>query len=213
MTDRHPHRTLAPLSALVAALVLAAPLSAQMDLVEEAPAFTARTFVWGGVFDTDSDQLGLDVQNYFAVGLDLTYFFTPNLAANLLVAVASPAVETADGADLGSVDALPPALTLQYHFLPRGRVRPYVGVGGDYMNFFGVSGELDTGLDVEIEDAFGIVGQGGVNIMATEVVSVIADFRWISILNDPEVRSAGTVADQFSDFNVAVISLGLGFSL
>ena len=46
---------------------------------------------------------------------------------------------TAAGVDLGQViqaKALPPTLTLQYHFAPDSNIRPYVGLGLNYTYFF-----------------------------------------------------------------------------
>ncbi len=65
--------------------------------------------------------------------LDVSYFFTPRLSANLIAATTRHDIEargTAFGTvDLGHVWALPPTLTLQVHPLPRSRVSPYVGLG------------------------------------------------------------------------------------
>lgn len=49
--------------------------------------------------------------------LDITYFFTDNLAAELILATTKHDMsEVAPNIDLGSVWVLPPTLNLQYHF-------------------------------------------------------------------------------------------------
>jgi outer membrane protein len=110
--------------------------------------------------------------------LDFSYFFTPNLALNLILATTQHdlvARGTALGdVQLGSVWALPPTLTLQYHPLPAARFSPYVGVGLNYTAFYGyshgggspvvrgvavnnsVGAALNAGLDVEISGPWGL---------------------------------------------------------
>ena len=157
--------------------------------------------------------LDLDVGNTVTVGADLTVFATPNLAFNLLAAFISPEVKSGPGGldkSLGSVDALPPALTVQYHFLPDGKFRPYLGVGGSWVTFFNQSGDL-ANLNVDISDAFGVVGQGGFNGYVTDHLAVMLDFRWVEILNKPDVTVDGTLADKL-DFRHYILSGGVGFT-
>lgn len=74
-----------------------------------------------------------DVSNRLVPEVDVTYFFTDNIAAELIAAT-TPHDVTAKGTSLGDVDVgeawlLPPTLTLQYHFTDLGGVKPYVGAG------------------------------------------------------------------------------------
>lgn len=65
--------------------------------------------------------------------LDFSYFFTDHLATELILATSQHTLRasgTAAGSfDVGTVWALPPTLTLQYHFLPHEAFSPYVGAG------------------------------------------------------------------------------------
>ena len=71
--------------------------------------------------------------------LDITYFFTKNLAAELILAVTPHDVSatnvtvgnvlTGADVDLGDVLLLPPTLTFQYHVDTGTRFKPYVGAG------------------------------------------------------------------------------------
>jgi len=76
--------------------------------------------------------------------LDGTYFFTPNLSAELIAAVTYHNVKDvgsiAGTVPLGSVRLLPPTLTAQWHFLPQSAINPYVGAGINYTFFYGVKG-------------------------------------------------------------------------
>ena len=68
----------------------------------------------------------IDIDDSVVPEIDFTYFFTPNIAAELILAV-TPHDVSGTGALLGALgDAwlLPPILTLQYHFTPGGTVQP-----------------------------------------------------------------------------------------
>ncbi|MBV8634828.1 MAG: OmpW family protein [Burkholderiaceae bacterium] len=76
--------------------------------------------------------------------VDGSYFFTPNVAAELIAAVTYHTVKDVNSAagtlPLGSVRLLPPTLTAQWHFLPEAKFNPYVGAGINYTFFYGVKG-------------------------------------------------------------------------
>lgn len=71
--------------------------------------------------------------------LDFSYYITKNIAAELILALGSRhdvSITPGTGAvnrDLGSVNLLPPTLTLQWHFLPDQTFDPYVGAGLTYV--------------------------------------------------------------------------------
>lgn len=177
-----------------------------------AGAWVVRPLLLGALINGESDALLLDTGDDIAVGADVTYFMSDRLALNLLAAFVNPEVssdaEAVEGS-LGSVKAVPPTLTLQYHLAPQEKVRPYIGAGVNYTNFFDVTGALDA-EDVEIEDALGVAGQAGLNIMLSDVVSFGADFRWVFILNDPEVTTATLGTDEL-ELDWPIIAVGFGF--
>ena len=83
--------------------------------------------------------------------VDLGYFFTKNIAAQLVLGVTPHTITTDAGIKVGSTWALPPTLTVQYHFLPDKRINPYVGAGINYTVFFGeksASNSLVSGFKV-----------------------------------------------------------------
>ena len=84
--------------------------------------------------------------------LDITYFFTPNFAAELILGVTSHRATGAglvtsgvatglnmQGLPIGKTWLLPPTLTFQYHFTQFGPFKPYVGAGVNYTFFFNES--------------------------------------------------------------------------
>lgn len=81
------------------------------------------------------------VNDYVIPELDITYFFTKNIAAELILGTSHHQVKgksaLAGFNNLGSTWVLPPTLTLQYHFTNFGAFKPYVGAGVNYTIFYG----------------------------------------------------------------------------
>lgn len=66
--------------------------------------------------NSDSTGLGLTVNNKTIPEVDVSYFFSPNLAAELILTVPQKQTVASNGAALGTFKHLPPTLMLQYHF-------------------------------------------------------------------------------------------------
>jgi outer membrane protein len=70
-----------------------------------------------------------------APDVDVSYFFTDHIAAELIAASARREASVSGSilghVDVGSVYVLPPTLTLQYHFFPKNRISPYVAARAD----------------------------------------------------------------------------------
>jgi outer membrane protein len=89
-----------------------------------------------------SPNSGLAISNSIVPELDISYYFTRNVAAELILGV-TPHTVTGTGAlsnlNVGTAWLLPPTLLAQYHFTDFGPFRPYVGVGVNYTMFFSQS--------------------------------------------------------------------------
>ncbi len=100
--------------------------------------------------------------------LDITYFFTPNIAAELVLGVTRHHINgaaTLAGTDVGRVWLLPPTLMLQYHFTNFGNFKPYVGAGVNYTFFFSEKAAGGTITQFSVEDSFGFALQAGFDLM------------------------------------------------
>ncbi len=189
------------LAGAAAIALLAAPAIAQ----EAAPrGKQAGDFMIGfgvfGVLPRDSgnvDLIGGTPSASFAVTpqLDFTYFFTPNIAVNLIAATSRHELEVT-GSALGTVDlgprlALPPTLTLQYHPLPASRYSPYVGVGVNYTVFYGEGGSRTPPvLDVDVRNAFGAALNAGIDIEVAPNWLLNFDVKWIYLRPDVQVDTS-----------------------
>lgn len=120
--------------------------------------------------------------------LDITYFFTPNLAAELILGVTPHNVKGAGalaGARIGSAWLLPPTLTLQYHFTNFGAFKPYVGAGVNYTVFFDEKAKGGF-TDFDLKDTFGLALQVGFDYMLNEHWGINFDVKKIFL--EPKVK-------------------------
>jgi outer membrane protein len=85
----------------------------------------------------DGTGLGLSVNNKVIPEVDISYFYTPNFALELVLTVPQKHKirSSAVGAQIGTLKHLPPTLSAQYHFTGLGGWRPYVGAGLNYTIF------------------------------------------------------------------------------
>ena len=112
---------------------------------------------------------GPDIGERVVPEVDFSYFFTDNIAAELIVATANHDVDwnsLGGNTNLGDVWLLPPTLTLQYHFMPHTQFKPYVGAGLNYTIFYGE--DKGAANSIEYDDGFGYALQAGFDVMFTE---------------------------------------------
>ncbi len=176
----------------------------------EAGDWMIRTTIIGVIPDTDSKSsigLDLDADDEASVAVDGTYFFTNNIALNVLATFLSPDIDS-DVGDLGSVDLIPPIFTLQYHFSPGETVSPYVGIGFNYNIFYNESGQLDA-LDVDVENTFGFVVQAGMDYGINENLSFNLDLKYLTFDADVDIDALG-VEDEL-EYDAFIIGAGLGY--
>lgn len=124
--------------------------------------------------------------------LDFTRFFTPNIAAELILATTKHDIDlkgsSAGNIGLGSVKLLPPTLTIQYHTNPNGKIRPYAGAGLNYTFFYDTkTGGVNT---IRYKDTFGYALQGGFDYMINDRFGLNFDIKKIFLKTDVKVDGA-----------------------
>lgn len=136
----------------------------------------------------DSTGLGLSVNNKTFPEVDITYFLTPNWAAELVLTYPQKHDIRSNGAVIGSLKHLPPTLSLQYH-VDAGGWRPYVGAGVNLTLFSSVKfnpavqaalnpsvGGSSTGLSLNV--GFDVrVGNGWLFNVDLKKVKLAADIK------------------------------------
>lgn len=147
--------------------------------------------------------------------VDISYFFTPNIAAELILTVPQKHDVELGGVNIGSVKHLPPTLTLQYHFNPDGSVRPYAGLGLNYTRFSGVKLDAGTVLGGSVpltmdRSSFGWAAQLGVDIQLAPQWFLNLDAKYVKIDADIAVKGAGVPVTRL-DVDPLLLSVGLGY--
>lgn len=130
---------------------------------------------------------GVDISTSVVPELDISYFFTPNVAAELILGVTPHKVKgagTLAGTPIGDAWLLPPTLTLQYHFTGLGAFKPYVGAGVNYTFFFD---EKPRGpfTSFDLRNEFGLALQAGVDVMLDQHWGINLDVKKIFL--EPKV--------------------------
>lgn len=162
----------------------------------------------------------VDVETAIVPELDFTYFLTDTIGAELILATSPHDIEGAGAltglGEIADVMALPPTLTLQYHFNPRGKFRPYVGVGVNYTIFY--SEDASSALvgavgptTVDLDDSFGVAFQLGADIALGERWSLNADVKYIQIDTTATLNSGGAINTVDVDLDPIVAGIGIGY--
>jgi outer membrane protein len=153
----------------------------------------------------DSTGLDLSINNKVIPELDISYFFTPNWAAELILTY--PQKQTVSsgvvGGEIGTLKHLPPTLTAQYHFTGLGGFVPYVGAGVNYTHFSNV--DLVGGAADVKRNSYGFAVQVGADIPLTKNLSLNVDVKKVQI--GTTVSLNGT---ELGKFKVDPLLIGVG---
>ncbi|MDX5594562.1 OmpW family protein [Pseudovibrio sp. SPO723] len=204
---------------------LAADLSPQQDAVMAAAA--SQKSPWQirvralGVITEDSGSVdgiaGSDLSYSDTVipELDITYYFTDNIAAELILGTT-----WADVKGEGSISALgtvgetwllPPTLTLQYHFTNFGQFKPYVGAGVNYTIFYSQDGK-NAMSDLDIENTWGAALQVGFDYMIDDNWGVNLDVKKLFLEPDYDITmNDGTKLSGKAELNPWLVGAGITY--
>lgn len=161
----------------------------------------------------------LEVESNTIPELDISYYFTKNIAAELILAVGSKHdvnIHKNSGSlgkqDLGEVNALPPTLTLQWHFNPDQMIDPYVGAGINYTRFMDNGLKLVDTYPIRVErNSFGPALQAGVDINLQDGWLINADVKKLWIDTDVKMNmGTGYRKIDKLDIDPWVVSVGFG---
>lgn len=154
--------------------------------------------------------------------VDVTYFFTRNIAAELILTYPQEHDVKFANTKIGTVTHLPPTLTLQYHFLPEGTIRPYVGIGLNYTRLTSVKlnaapalGGTDAPIDMD-RNSWGLAGQVGVDFQLAPKSKWFAnlDVKYVQIeANDIHISGGALAGTKVTDLDVSpwLMSVGVGY--
>lgn len=138
--------------------------------------------------------------------LDISYFFSPNVAAELVLTYPQKHEVYLDGKSIGSFKHLPPTLLAQYHFYPASQLSPYVGVGVNLthlssVKLLGGAGDLES-------NSVGLAVQAGIDFKIDKQWSVNLDLKRVNIRSD--VFAAGAKISAVK-VDPTMVSIGVGY--
>jgi outer membrane protein len=162
------------------------------------------------------------VNNSFMPELDFTYMLSKNVGAELILATTKHHATGRTGTtgsigQLASTWVLPPTLTLQYHFAPEGRIRPYVGAGVNYTLFYSekASDGLETAVGptkVRMSDSFGYAVQAGVDVPIGKRTFFNLDVKYIDIDTTARIDTTA-IGTQRLRMHLDPLVFGIGFGM
>ena len=138
--------------------------------------------------------------------LDISYFFTPNLAAELVLTYPQKHEVYLDGKSIGSFKHLPPTLLAQYHFMPDSQFSPYVGAGINLTHMSSVN-LLGNTADLE-SNSVGLALQAGVDFKLDKRWVINLDVKRVNIRSDVVAGGAKISAVKVDP---TMVSVGLGY--
>ncbi|MDP2153070.1 MAG: OmpW family outer membrane protein [Methylotenera sp.] len=167
-----------------------------------------------------SNTANLEVDSNTIPELDISYYFTKNIAVELILALGTKHDVKSSGNgtkhDLGKVNLLPPTLTAQWHFNPDQTFDPYVGAGVSYVR------AMDNGLNYEgiapiriDRNSWGPAIQAGFDVNLKDGWLVNFDVKKIWFDTDVKLDGAVLGAPGYRkidnlDIDPLVVSVGFG---
>ena len=156
---------------------------------------------------------GVSVTNSLVPELDISYFLTKNIALELILGVTPHEIKgkgtIAALGDIVATTALPPTLTLQYHFTDFGAFKPYIGIGVNYTTYFNTTVKNPGAAPASIKPSWGIAGQIGFDYMFDQHWGFNVDVK--KILMEPSVSLAGGAVTGKVNLNPWLIGAGVTY--
>lgn len=206
------------------ALALGGAASAQTTGDEAPVGKAAGTFLLRGrvigVIPTDlssSTSIGGQVRTspQPAPEVDLSYFFTDNIAAEVIAASTQhhlKAVGTGVGTvDVGSTWVLPPTITAQYHFMPHERFSPYIGAGINATFFYSTTPANPTVHGLSIDSNVGAAVQIGADYNISGRWFANVDFKQIFLDTTAHLSTVLGPVTAKTSLDPMVVGAGIGY--
>ncbi|HQQ70128.1 MAG TPA: OmpW family outer membrane protein [Alicycliphilus sp.] len=143
---------------------------------------------------------GVSLENKWIPEVDVSYFFTPNFAAELVLTYPQKHDVRLNGGKIGTLKHLPPTLLGQYHFTGMGAFKPYVGAGVNYTRFSNV--DIAGGALTVKKSSWGPALQVGFDYAL--------DKNWSLNFDVKKIYMDTTVSGGIGKFKVDPILVGVG---
>jgi outer membrane protein len=154
----------------------------------------------GGLLSTLNTKVSDDI----IPELDLEYFFTKNISAELIAGVTRNDIKLNNGFS-GSTWLLPPTLTVKYHPLAGSVFSPYVGFGLNVV--FPFNSKVNGVNDFQIDNSIGWAAQAGTDVKITDSLYFNIDYKYLNV--DTEATVLGTKCKL--ELNPHLFGIGVGY--
>ena len=150
---------------------------------------------------------GVSINDKVIPELDISYYFTPNFAAELILTYPQKHNVRSNGTKIGSLKHLPPTLLAQYHFTNFGAFKPYVGAGINYTRFS--DAKLNDGSKIDMDkNSWGGALQVGFDYALDKNWSLNFDIKKVYI--DTDVSLGGVNKGKFK-VDPLLVGVGVGY--
>jgi outer membrane protein len=146
----------------------------------------------------------VEVEDKLIPEFDISYAFTSNWSADLVLTIPQKHDVSSAGANIGDFKHLPPTLLGKYTFNPIGRFRPYVGAGVNFTLIFDEN--LAGGLKLD-SYSIGPAGQVGFDYALNDKWALNLDVKRMMLRTD--VRTSGGAKVTELHLDPWLYSLGL----
>jgi outer membrane protein len=180
------------LLAAMAAVASLAPIAAHAQAAEENP-WMVRVRAVDVLYQNGQtgavQDLNVKAKNQWIPEFDVSYFFTKNIAAELVLTWPQQVNINSNIGNIGKITALPPSLLAQYHFTDLGAFKPYVGAGINY-TIFGNRQNFVVPVQVE-PSSVGFVGQIGADYMLDKNWGLNVDVKYATMATNVQAVAGG----------------------
>ncbi|RLV59722.1 outer membrane protein OmpW [Parashewanella curva] len=156
------------------------------------------------------------VDNNTQLGLNFGYMVTDNFGVELLAATPfSHDVSLGPLGKIAETKHLPPTLVAQYYFgNAQSKVRPYVGAGINFTNFFDNKFTNTAGgrlSDLSMSNSLGFAAQVGLDVQLNKKWLVNASIWYADISTDVKFKLDGAAVKVKTDIDPMVYMVSVGY--
>jgi len=207
-------------STLIAATLLAAGFSASVSAHQAGDIIVRAGAVVVAPNESSDDVAGkgeFQISNDTQLGVNFGYMLTDNFGVELLAATPfSHDVSLAGVGKIAETKQLPPTLVAQYYFgNSQSVVRPYIGVGVNYTNFYDNEFTNDLGgalTDLSMTTSWGLAAQAGIDYQVSKNWLVNASVWYAQISSDVKFKLSGDTVVIGTDIDPWVYMVSVGYT-
>lgn len=175
-----------------------------------------------GTFNSTSPNQPFDISfdGELGYGAAVNVFFGDKISvefagSSVSQGVSFPGRPRPTGSSQSDLKMIPLTAVLQWHFIPSGRIDPYIGAGAAYVLFDDINDPSDLGNGVQrinFKDDVGLAINAGIGIGLTDRFGITIDGKYVPLKSNARaVFVTGPDTETNVDINPVIFSAGLTF--